>query len=52
MPGGKVEIVVDAQAPFDEFVAGLEPRIREALEGSLDRPATGLPGIGRGSGLR
>jgi hypothetical protein len=31
MPGGKVEIVVDAQAPFDEFVAGLETRIREVL---------------------
>jgi hypothetical protein len=33
MPGGKVEIVVDAALPLDEFVAGLEARIREALAG-------------------
>jgi len=33
MPNGKVEIVVDADADLDDFVGGLEPRIREVLGG-------------------
>jgi hypothetical protein len=31
MPNGKVEIVVDADADLQEFLDGLEARIREAL---------------------
>jgi hypothetical protein len=32
-PGGKVEIVVDSEQEFGEFVAALEPRIRDVLGG-------------------
>jgi hypothetical protein len=30
---GKLEIVVDREAEFDEWVKGLEGRIRQAMEG-------------------
>lgn len=33
MPNGKLEIVVDAEADFPEFVAGLEDQIRAAIDG-------------------
>ena len=33
MPNGKLEIVVDAEADFPEYVAGLEDRIRKAMDG-------------------
>jgi len=31
MPGGKIEIVVDSEQDFGEFVAGLEAEIRKVL---------------------
>ncbi len=31
MPGGKIEIVVDSDQDFGEFVAGLEAEIRKVL---------------------
>jgi hypothetical protein len=31
MPGGKIEIVVDSEQEFSEFVAALEPQVRSAL---------------------
>ena len=31
MPGGKIEIVVDSEQDFGEFVAGLEAEIRKAV---------------------
>jgi hypothetical protein len=31
MPGGKIEIVVDSEQDFSEFVAALEPQVRSAL---------------------
>ena len=31
MPGGKIEIVVDSEQDFPEFVAALEPQVRSAL---------------------
>ncbi len=31
MPGGKIEIVVDSDQDFGEFVAGLEAEIRRVL---------------------
>jgi hypothetical protein len=37
MAGGRLEIVVDSERPFDEWLAGLEDEIREA--------APGLPGL-------
>jgi hypothetical protein len=30
-PAGKIEIVVDSEQDFGEFVAGLEPQVRSAL---------------------
>jgi hypothetical protein len=33
MPNGKLEIVVDAEADFPEYVAGLENQIRKAMDG-------------------
>jgi hypothetical protein len=30
-PGGKIEIVVDSEQDFGEFVASLEPQVRSAL---------------------
>jgi hypothetical protein len=30
-PAGKIEIVVDSEQDFSEFVAGLEPQVRSAL---------------------
>jgi hypothetical protein len=33
MPGGKIEIVVDAEADFEAWVAALEPEIRKATDG-------------------
>jgi hypothetical protein len=33
MPNGTIEIVVDAEADFAEYVAGLEDQIRKALDG-------------------
>ncbi len=32
MPNGKIEIVVDSEADFDAFVAGLEGEIRRVLK--------------------
>jgi hypothetical protein len=31
MPGGKIQIVVDSEQDFGEFVAGLEAEIRKVL---------------------
>jgi hypothetical protein len=31
LPGGKIEIVVDSEQDFGEFVAGLEAEIRKVL---------------------
>lgn len=31
MPGGKIEIVVDSEQEFGEFVAGLESELRSLL---------------------
>ena len=31
MPNGKIEIIVDSQADFDAWVAGLEAEIRKVL---------------------
>jgi hypothetical protein len=31
IPGGKIEIVVDSEQDFAEFIAGLEPLVRSAL---------------------
>ena len=31
IPGGKIEIVVDSEQDFGEFVAGLEAEIRKVL---------------------
>ena len=31
-PAGKIEIVVDSEQDFAEFVAALEPQVRRALE--------------------
>jgi hypothetical protein len=31
MPGGKIEIVVDSEQEFSEFVAALEPQVRSVL---------------------
>ncbi len=31
-PAGKIEIVVDSEQDFTEFVAALEPQVRRALE--------------------
>lgn len=39
-PLGKIEIVVDAAAPFEEWLGGLEAAIREATGGD---PALGGP---------
>ena len=33
LPSGKLEIVVDAQVPFDDFLAGLPERLRVAQSG-------------------
>ena len=33
MPNGKLEIVVDAEADFPEYVTGLEEQIRKAIDG-------------------
>ena len=31
MPNGKIEIVVESEGSFDEWVAGLEPALRQAM---------------------
>ncbi|WP_447976526.1 hypothetical protein [Candidatus Nitrospira bockiana] len=33
LPNGKLEIVVDAAQPFDQWLASLEPKIRAVLHG-------------------
>ena len=33
MPNGKLEILVDADADFPEYIAGLEDQIRKAMDG-------------------
>jgi hypothetical protein len=33
MPNGKLEIVVDSEADFPEYVSGLEDRIRGVVDG-------------------
>jgi hypothetical protein len=33
MPNGRLEIVVDGEVDFGEFVAGLEDRIRGVIDG-------------------
>ena len=38
LPNGKLEIVVDADTPFDEWLAALEPKIAAVMQ---ERPAEG-----------
>ena len=38
LPNGKLEIVVDADTPFDQWLAALEPKIAAVMQ---DRPAGG-----------
>jgi hypothetical protein len=33
LPSGKIEIVVDADLPFDQWLHGLEPQIRQVSGG-------------------
>jgi hypothetical protein len=44
MAGGRLEIVVDADRPFDEWLAGLEVKIRETAPGLAGLSPAGPPG--------
>jgi hypothetical protein len=33
LPSGKFEIIVDAAIPLEQWLAGLDPRVRSALQG-------------------